>query len=86
MPAIIASLLRTLVMALTTGAAISGIQQIFSESMERIITDMRSGTGISEQDALDILHNFIVDTLVNTGVTFALLKLRLPVKLETAWV
>lgn len=80
MPLIIAQLLRTLVMALVTGGGIAAIESLFSKSMENIVGAIRNGTGVSEQDAKDLVVNFLVDTAANTGVTLAILKLRLPVK------
>lgn len=80
MPVILAQLLRPLVMSLVTGGGIAAIQAFFSDSMKSLVESIRSGTGVSEQDAKDILSNFLIDTLTNTGVTFALLKARLPVK------
>jgi len=80
MPVALAAILRQLLMALITGAAISAVQQLFSETMQTIVSDLRNGTGISEQDAKDLLANWLLDTATNTGVTFALLKVKMPAK------
>lgn len=80
MPAIILQLLRTVIMSLVTGAAVTAIQETVDGTAKTLVSEIKDKEGVTEQDSKDIIHNILVDLAINSLTVGTLLKTRLPVK------
>lgn len=80
MPIIIALMLRRLVMASVSGVLAATAQNILDGGFKALLFEIKDKEGVTEQDAWDILRKILGDVAVQTGVSYASLGLKLPVK------
>lgn len=80
MPAVIIAILRQIVMAIVTGAIVTGVQEALDGTLKELVFEVKDKKGVTEQDAKDIVHNILVDMALNSAAILTALKLKLPTK------
>lgn len=80
MPVAIALILRQIIMALATGAVITGVQELLNGTIQELVREIKDTEGVTEQDAKDIVANILVDLGVNSVTVFTVLKSGIAVK------
>lgn len=80
MPQAIAKFLRYATMALITSGAITGVQEWFNGTIEKLIEEIKDTEGVTEQEAKDILYNICVDLAINFGTVLAVIWTKSPTK------
>lgn len=81
MPAALINILRPLLMALIQTAAFIGIEKAISLIIDKIQIHFRDQEGLSAEDAQLATENVFVQILIYTGVTFALIKGKVPARI-----
>lgn len=67
-------------MALITGIGVTFVQSLFDGTIKELVFEIRDKEGVTEQDAKDIVHNMLVDVLINSAASFLLVKAKIPTK------
>lgn len=80
MPEVLAILARYLVIALVQSAIFVAIEAVLNPLIDKIKESIKSTFGLSDNDALTYIANFILDTIELAGLTVVSLKTKLPVK------
>lgn len=81
MPAVLVVLLRQLVIALVQTAIFIGLQKAIESLIDKIQKHHREVNGLSDEDAKLATENIFVQILIYAGVTLALVRSRIPLKL-----
>lgn len=74
MPAVIALILRQLIMAVATGAIVTGVQELLNGTVKTLVKELQDTEGLTEQEAKDVIANILVDLAVNSATIFTVLK------------
>lgn len=74
MPAVVALILRQIIMSLATGAIVTGVQEALDGTIKELVFEIKDTEGVTEQDAKDIVANILVDLLINSVTIFTVLK------------
>lgn len=80
MPVIIAQILRQIIMAVATGAIITAGEDIIDGTARDAVKAVKDEEGLTEQEAKDIVGNFLADLAVNSALVLATLKAGVGVK------
>lgn len=74
MPAIIALLLRQVIMSVATGAVVTGAQELLDGTARELVNEIKDKENVTEQTAKDIVGNIFIDLAVNSVSIFTVLK------------
>lgn len=74
MPAVIALILRQIIMSIATGAVVTGAQELLDGTIKELVFELKDSEGITEQDAKDVIGNILIDLAVNSATIFTVLK------------
>ena len=74
------TILRYLLMALLTGIAVDLALSILNKATDVAIEWLKEEFDLTDDDALIIIANHIVDILITTGTIYGLIKLKIPTK------
>ncbi|TAK58896.1 hypothetical protein EPO14_01095 [Patescibacteria group bacterium] len=77
---IIANLLRTAIMALTTALPLTALQQFFDGTVQKIVEEVKSENGLTLEEAKDIVANILIDLAANAAIVGAVIKTKIAVK------
>ena len=80
MPIALAGILRIVLMAITTAVPLTVAQQFLDGTVKKIVEEVRSETGLSLEEAKDILVNILVDLAINSTIIGTVIKLKFAVK------
>lgn len=74
MPAIIALILRQVIMSVATGAVVTGAQELLDGTAKELVAEIKDKEGITEKDAMDVVGNIFIDLAINSVSVFTVLK------------
>ncbi|MHB1316359.1 MAG: hypothetical protein ACYCZW_00700 [Minisyncoccota bacterium] len=74
MPVIIAQILRQVIMAVATGAIVTGGQQLIDGTAKEAVDAVADAEGLTKEESKDIVGNILVDLALNSALVFATLK------------
>lgn len=80
MPVLLAQLLRFAIIAVIQSGLILGAEAILNPLIEKLKAGIKTTFGLSDDDALTYIANFILDTAELAGLTVISLKTRMPLK------
>lgn len=74
MAAILAQILRQIIMAVATGAIVTGGQELLDGTAKEAVKSVRDEEGLTEEEAKGIVGNILIDLATNSALIFATLK------------
>lgn len=80
MPVVLGALLRQLIMAISSGAIVTGAQQLFDGTLIKLVDEIRDTEGLTQQEAKDIVANILLELAVNSAAIMAVLTSGVGVK------
>lgn len=69
-----AALLRLIIMAVGTGAVVTGIQDLLDGTFKQLVFEIRDSEGVTEEDAKDIVGNILIDLAINSATVGTVIK------------
>lgn len=78
---ILYAFLRQVVMAVASGAIVTGAQELFEGTFKELVYEIRDTENITEQEAKDVVAGILLDFAVNSAAIMAVLKTGAGVKL-----
>lgn len=81
MPLVIAVAIRWLIMSLAQGLLFGVGVSLLEPLIEKAKVALKESFGLSDDDAITYIANFILDVILYAGITAATLKTKLPVKI-----
>ena len=75
------ALLRQIVMAVASGAVVTGAQNLLDGTFKELVYEIRDTENITEQEAKDIVGNVLLDLAINSAAIMTVLKTGAGVKL-----
>lgn len=80
MLAVLAPIARTVIMALTTGAAITAVQEVVDGTFGKLVDAIRDEHGLTTDEAQDIFSNILIDLAINSVTIGGVLRTKLAVR------
>jgi hypothetical protein len=74
MPVVIAALIRSLIMAIASGAIVTGAQNLLDGSFKELAYEIKDSEGLTEQEAIDVVGNILLDLAINSATIMAILR------------
>lgn len=73
-PVVLGAFLRQIVMAIASGAVVTGAQEALDGTFKTLVTELKDSEGLTEQEAKDVIGNILIDLAINSASIFAVLK------------
>lgn len=81
MPLVLGAFLRQIVMAVASGAVVTGAQNLLDGTFKKLVEELSDTEGLTETEAKDVVGNILLDLAINSTAVMAVLKTGAGVKL-----